>query len=96
MKATIVLDEETDKELKELSSLEKSSKSELIREAIKDRYIRAKRAKEGILFYVDLYSKGLVNEDLLYTLLPRKDAEAVIIGTKTGKEAARIVKGISS
>ena len=52
------------------------------------------RAKENLLFFVDLYNKGAVTKDLLLLLLPRKDAEAIIIGSKTGKEAAEIVRRV--
>ena len=54
------------------------------------------RAKENLLFFVDLYNKGIVTKDLLLLLLPRQDAEAIIIGSKTGKEAAEVAKRISS
>ena len=96
MKATIVLDEETEKELKELKASASSSKSKLIREAVRELYLKEKRARENLLFFVDLYNKGVVTKDLLFLLLPRKDAEAAIIGAKTGKEAAEIAKKFSS
>jgi len=92
MKATIVLDKNTEKELKELLELEKTSKSKLIRKAVNDLYLKEKRAKENFLFFVDLYRNNVIDKDSLFILLPRKDAEAIIIGTKTGKEAAEIVK----
>lgn len=92
MKATIVLDKETDKELEELKDFANISKSRLIREAIRDMYLREKRARENLLFFVDLYNDGVITKDLLFLLLPGKDAEAIIIGSKTGKEAAEVVK----
>lgn len=96
MKATIVLDKETEKELNELKTFASASKSKLIREAIRELYFKEKRARENLLFFVNLYNGDIVTKDLLFILLPRKDAEAVIIGSKTGKEAAEIVKKISS
>lgn len=48
--------------------------------------------RENFLFFVDLYRKGVIDKDSLFILLPRKDAEAIIIGTKIGKEAAEDVK----
>ena len=95
MRATIVLDRETENELKELKSLENTSKSRLIRNAVKELYLKEKRARENLLFFVNLYNEGIITKDLLFLLLPRKDAEAVIIGSKTGKEAAEFVKNIS-
>ena len=91
-----MLDEETDRELNELRNLAGSSKSGLIREAVKEFYLKEKRARENLLFFVDLYNKGVITKDLLFLLLPRKDAEAVIIGSKTGKEAAELVKKLGS
>lgn len=94
MRATIVLDKKGETELNELSKMEKVPKSKIIREAVNELYLKEKRARENLLFFVDLYNKGIVTKDLLLLLLPRKDAEAIIIGSKTGKEAAEIVKGI--
>ena len=92
MKATIVLDREAEKELNELRTFVNISKSRLIREAIKEMYFKEKRARENLLFFVDLYNRRIITKDLLFLLLPQKDAEEVIIGSKTGKEAAEIVK----
>ena len=96
MKATIILDKEAEKELNELRVLAKASKSKLIRDAIKELYYKEKRASENLLFFVDLYNKAVITRDLLFILLPRKDAEAVVIGSKTGKEAAEIARKLSS
>lgn len=96
MKATIVLDKETEKELKELKSFANNSKSSLIREAVRELYLKEKRARENLLFFVNLYNDGIITKDLLFLLLPRKDAEAVIIGSITGKEAAEVVKKLNS
>ena len=95
MKATIILDKSAEKELSELAKIGRAPKSRLIREAINDLYLKEKRARENLLFFVDLYNQGIVTNDLLFLLLPRKDAEAVIIGSKTGREAAEVVKDIS-
>jgi len=92
MKATILLDKKAENELKELKKIEKTSKSELIRDAINQLYLKEKRARENLLFFVNLYNDGVITKDLLFLLLPRKDAEAVVIGSKTGKEAVEIVK----
>lgn len=96
MKATIVLDRETENELKELKTFENTSKSKLIREAVRELYFKEKRARENLLFFVNLYNDSIITKDLLFLLLPRKDAEAVIIGSKTGKEAAELVKNFNS
>jgi len=92
MKATIVLDKKTENELTELSRLEKTPKSKLIRSAINDLYLKEKRARENLSFFIDMYNNGVVTKDILFLLLPRKDAEAIIIGSKAGKEAAEIVR----
>jgi len=96
MKATIMLDKKSENELKELAKLENTSKSELIRGAINELYLKEKRAKENLLFFIDMFNEGIITKDILFLLLPRKDAEAVIIGSKTGKEAVEIVKGFGS
>lgn len=62
----------------------------LIREMMRG-YLK-KRVRENLLFFVNLYNKGIITKDLLFLLLPRKDAEAIIIGSKTGKEAVEIVR----
>ena len=95
MKATIMLDKETEKELKELSNFASVSKSRLIREAVRDMYFKEKRARENLLFFVNMYNGGVITKDFLFLLLPRKDAESIIIGSKTGKEAAEVVKTFS-
>lgn len=96
MKATIVLDEETEKELSELKTSANASKSKVIRDAVRELYFKEKRARENLLFFVDMYNNGVITKDSLFVLLPSKDAEAIIIGSKTGKEAAEIAKKISS
>ncbi len=95
MRSTIVLDKKGEKELEELSAIGNVPKSEIIREAINEFYLKEKRARENLLLFVDLYNEGIVTKDLLLLLLPRKDAEAIIIGSKTGEEAAEIAKNIS-
>ncbi len=92
MKATIVLDHKAENELEELSRLSKASRSELVRVALEDLYLKEKRARQNLLFFVDQYNKGIVTKDVLFLLLPRKDAEAVIIGSAAGKEAAELAK----
>ena len=95
MRASIVLDKDTKTELNELASMEKTSKSNLVRKAVKDLYLKEKRARENLLFFVDLYRTDIITKDMLFLLLPREDAEAVIIGAKIGKEGANIVKNYS-
>ena len=56
MKATILLDKKAENELKELKKIEKTSKSELIRDAINQLYLKEKRARENLLL---LSEKGL-------------------------------------
>jgi metal-responsive CopG/Arc/MetJ family transcriptional regulator len=94
MKASLVLDEETGNELDELSRIEDKSKSEIVREAIKDLYLKEKRARENMRFFIELYSKRAITKDMLFTLLPRKEAENIIIGTKVGKDAAKLAKDL--
>ncbi|MBI2107883.1 hypothetical protein HYT54_02050 [Candidatus Woesearchaeota archaeon] len=96
MKANIILDESAEKELRELASIEKTSKSKLIRKAINELYLKEKRARDNLLFFVDLYNDDVITKDLLFLLLPRKDAEAVIIGSETGKEGAELAKSDNS
>ena len=90
-----MLDKETEKELKELSNFASVSKSRLIRDAVRDMYFKEKRARENLLFFVNMYNGGVITKDFLFLLLPRKDAESIIIGSKTGKEAAEVVKTFS-
>lgn len=92
MKATIVLDRKAKEELEELSRISKASKSELVRTAVEELYLKEKRARENLLFFVKLYNKGVITKDVLLLLLPRKDAEAVIIGSAAGKEAVEVAK----
>ena len=91
-----MLDKKSENELRELIEIEKTSKSKLIREAICDLYLKEKRARESLLFFVDMYNAGIITKDLLFLLLPRKDAEALIVGAKTGREAAEIARKIGS
>lgn len=92
--ANLVLDNETDKELNELKKLEDKSKSEIVREAIRELYLKEKRARENFRFFIGLYSEGVINKDMLFILLPRKNAEAIVVGTKIGKGAAKIAKDL--
>lgn len=84
---TFVVDERRREELEELKNIEGKSKSKIIREAIEEFYLKEKRAKENLDFFIDLYNKGIITKDLILLLLPKKEAESVIIGSKTGKEA---------
>lgn len=95
MRANINLDKNAIEELDELSGTLNISKSELIRSAVKEFYLKEKRARENLLFFLELYNKRIVTKDLLFLLLPRKDAESVIIGSKFGKEAAELVKEVN-
>lgn len=92
--ANLVLDKETGEELDELKRLEDKSRSEIVREAIRELYLKEKRARENFRFFVDLYREGTINKDMLFILLPRKDAEAIIVGTKSGKGVAKIAKNL--
>ena len=92
MRININLDEKISNELDELAKMSKTSKSELIRVALNELYLKEKRAKENLLFFIDLFNKGVVTKDMLFLLLPRNDAEAIIIGAKFGKEGADFVK----
>ncbi len=92
MKATIVLDRKAKGELEELGKLSNSSKSKIVRTAIDDLYLKEKRARDGFRFFIDQYDSGIITKDVLFLLLPRKDAEAIIIGAATGKEAAEFAK----
>ena len=92
MKATIVLDDKATQELEELSKWQNLSKSEVVRGAIDGEYLKERRAREGVLVYTDLYYRGIVTKDMLFLLLPEKDAEAIIGGVKIGKEAAGFAK----
>lgn len=90
------LDEVSLKELEELANALNVSKAKLIRTAINDLYLKEKRASQNLMFFVDLYNGGSVDKNLLFLLLPRKDAEAIIIGSKFGKEAIDIAKDIDN
>lgn len=92
--ANLVLDKETDEELNALRKIDDKSRSEIVREAVGDLYLKEKRARENFRFFIDLYREGAINKDMLFILLPRKDAEAMIIGAKVGKDAAKIAKNL--
>ncbi|MBI2523446.1 ribbon-helix-helix protein, CopG family [Candidatus Woesearchaeota archaeon] len=92
--ANLVLDKETDEELNALRKIDDKSRSEIVREAVRDLYLKEKRARENFRFFIDLYREGAINKDMLFILLPRKDAEAMIIGAKVGKDAAKIAKNL--
>jgi len=92
--ANLVLDKETGKELDELKKLEDKSRSEIVREAIRELYLKEKRARKNFRFFVDLYSEGVFGKDTLFILLPRKDAEAIVVGVKAGEGAAKIAKNL--
>ena len=92
MKATIVLDRKDERELVELSRISNASRSKLVRTAVEDLYLKEKRAREGFRFFIDQYNEGIITKDVLFLLLPREDAEAIIIGSATGKEAAEFAK----
>lgn len=92
MKATIVLDRKAVKELVELSRISNASRSALVRTAVEDLYLKEKRAREGFRFFIDQYNERIITKDVLFLLLPRKEAEAIIIGSATGKEAAEFAK----
>ncbi|MBI2632141.1 ribbon-helix-helix protein, CopG family [Candidatus Pacearchaeota archaeon] len=92
MRINVNLDEKVSNELVELTKISKTSKSELVREALNELYLKEKRAKENLIFFIDLFNKGVITKDLLFLLLPRNDAEAIIIGAKFGKEGADFVK----
>ncbi len=92
MKATIALGRKAKSELEELGKLSNASKSKLVRTAIDDLYMKEKRARYGFNFFIDQYNNGIITKDVLFLLLPRKDAEAIIIGSATGKEAAESLK----
>ena len=88
----INLDETSEKEVNELVKERNISKSKIIRDAIGEFYLKEKRARENFLFFSDLFIKKIIDKDTLFILLPRKDAEAIIIGTKFGVDAAEHVK----
>ncbi len=94
MKATFVLDKKAEEELGELSRISNASRSEVVRTAVEDLYLKEKRAREGFRFFIDQYNLGIVTKDVLFLLLPRKDAEAIIIGSATVKEAAELAKEV--
>lgn len=93
---TFVIDERRRAELEELKNVKGESKSRIIREAIEEFYLKEKRARENLDFFIDLYNRGIITKDLILLLLPKKEAESVIIGSKTGKEAAEVAREIGS
>ncbi len=96
MAININLDEKAVKEIDELVKSMKISKSKLIRDAINDFYLKEKRARENLSFFINMYNNGVVGKDMLFLLLPKSDAEAIIIGSKLGKEAAEIAKNFDN
>ncbi len=58
-------------------------------------YVKDKVFRENLLFFADLYNKGFIDKETLFLLLPKSDVEAVIIGSRMGKDAAKIAEGIN-
>ncbi len=50
------------------------------------------KTRKNLLSLVDLYNERKITKAVLFLLLPKKDAEAVIIGSKTGRESLMISK----
>lgn len=96
MVSHINLDEKAMMEVEELTRALNISRSKLIRIAVNELYLKEKRARQNLLFFVDLYNDGVIGKEMLFLLLPREDAEAVIIGAKAGKEGAEVVKNFNS
>ncbi len=96
MAINISLDEKSVEEIDALAKALKISKSRLVRMAIRDLYLKEKRAENNLIFFVDQYNEGVISKDMLFLLLPREDAEAIIIGSRFGKEAVKIAKGFDS
>ena len=96
MAININLDEKSLDEIDELAGAMKISRSKLIRIAINEFYLKEKRARENLNFFIDMYNKGVIDKNTLFLLLPKEDAEAIVIGTKIGKEAVEIVKELNS
>ncbi len=67
-------------------------KTEKVREAVKELYLKEKRSRENFRFFIDMYRTGAISKDILFALLPSEDAESIIIGTKAGRDAAEIAK----
>ena len=96
MVININLDEKSVDEVDELARAMKISRSKLIRIAINEFYLKEKRARENLNFFIDMYNKGVIDKSTLFLLLPKEDAEAIVIGTKIGKGAVEIVKELNS
>ena len=96
MRVNINLDKVSKDTLESLSGSMKKSKSDLIRIALMDFYLKEERAKKNLLFFVDLYRGGIITKDILFTLFSRRDAEAIIIGEKFGGEAFEVAKNLNN
>lgn len=89
---SLVLDDESKRYLKELSEVENKSKSKIVRESIKEKYIKKKMVENNYNLLIDLYNDEKITKDILNILLSDKDAESIVIGSKTGKEAEKSIK----
>lgn len=89
---SLVLDDESKRYLKELSEVKNKSKSKIVRESIKEKYIKKKMVENNYNLLIDLYNDEKITKDILYILLSDKDAESIVIGSKTGKEAEKSIK----
>ncbi len=49
-------------------------------------------ASENLLFFSELYRKKIIDKEMLFLLLSRRDAEAVIIGSDIGEKASKYFK----
>ncbi len=89
---SLVLDDESKRYLKELSEVKNKSKSKIVRESIKEKYIKKKMVENNYNLLIDLYNDEKITKDILNILLSDKDAESIVIGSKTGKEAEKSIK----
>ncbi len=52
----------------------------------------SKKREKCFKLLLDLYSEGLIEKKNLFLLLPKREAEAIIMGSKIGREGAKLIK----
>ena len=91
---SISLDAETNKKLRYITSSMQISVPGAIKMAVDEYYLKEIRAQTESESIQRLYSMGIVDREMLFKLLPVKDAEAIIIGVEAAKKAHPVAKNV--
>ncbi|PKP57325.1 MAG: hypothetical protein CVT88_09075 [Candidatus Altiarchaeales archaeon HGW-Altiarchaeales-1] len=91
---TISLTEEISKKLRYITSAEQISLYDAIKTAVNEYYLKGVRAQIESESIQRLYSEDVIDKEILFKLLPAKDAEAIIIGVDSAKKAYPAAKNV--